>query len=335
MSKFIDRRRLVLHGTAALAGAGLLRSAGAQQAKDAWPSKPIRLIVPFNAGGATDILARTFGEGLTRRLGQPVIVENRAGGSGIIGTDVVAKAAPDGYTLLMSLSSTMLAYQFLYSKLPYDTMKDIALVTQVSTAPVLLVVHPSVPVSNMKELIAYAKANKGKISYGSYGVGTYGHLVGAYISKVTQSDMMHVAYKGEGQMIQELIGGQFQFCFSSAQNVKPFADNGRIKAIAVTGLQRMSVMPSIPTLNEQGFNDDPYKLVGWIAMGAPAGISKDILAKLYSHMLDISTEAKTQERIAGAGFAPMMSSPEQFRTNYQRDMPVWKALVEAAGAKLD
>lgn len=336
MSKLsMIQRRTLLQGAAGLAGMHLLTGTHAQTAKDHWPSKPIKIIVPYNAGGATDILARAFGEGLSKRVGQPVIVENRVGASGIVGTDAVAKAVPDGHTLLMSLSSSMLVNQFLYSKLPYNPQKDIALVTQVSTAPVLLAVHPSLPVKNMKELLAYAKEHPGKLSYGSYGVGSYAHLAGAYISKITNSDMNHAAYKGESQAIQELISGQYQFGFLSAQNVKPHADTGRVKAIAVTGRQRMAVMPDVPTIYEQGVQDDAFSLVGWIAMGAPAGLSKDIIAQLYAHLLEVSKDPKVIERITGAGFAPMMSSPEQFRANYQRDVPVWKALVETAGAKLD
>ncbi len=332
MSKLIQRRTL-LQGAAALAGMQLLPGAHAESAP--WPSKPIKLIVPYAAGGATDVLARAFGEGLSKRVGQPVIVENRPGASGIVGTEAVAKAAPDGHTLLMSLSSSMLVNQYLYSKLPYHPIRDLAFVSQVSTAPVVLAVHSSVPVKNMKELLAYAKANRGKLSYGSYGVGSYAHLAGAYISKITNSDMNHAAYKGESQAIQELISGQYQFGFLSAQNVKPHADTGRIKAIAVTGKQRMLVMPDVPTIYEQGVQDEAFSLVGWIAMGAPSGVPKDIVAQLYAHLLEVSKDPKVQERITVAGFAPMMSTPEQFRENYQRDMPVWKALVETAGAKLD
>ncbi len=334
MSISINRRN-VLQGAAAFAGTSLLGDLHAQTAKEHWPSKPIKLVVPFNAGGATDILARAFGEGLSKRVGQPVLIDNRLGGSGIVGTEAVVKSPADGQTLLMSLSSSMLAFQYLYTKLPYNPQKDIALVTQVCSAPVVLAVHPSVPVSNMKELIAYCKANKGKLSFGSYGVGSYAHLAGAYLSKTTDSDITHAAYKGESQMIQELIGGQFQFGFLSAQNVKPFADSGRVKAIGVTGRHRMQVMPNVPTIYEQGVQDDAYSLVGWIAMGAPAGVSKEIIAQLYGPMLEVSKDPKVQERITTAGFTPMMSSPEQFRENYLRDMPVWKSMVETAGAKLD
>ncbi|WKL14349.1 tripartite tricarboxylate transporter substrate binding protein [Comamonas testosteroni] len=332
-------RRDILQGLAAIGGGSLLTtgagSALAQAGKPAWPSKPIRVVVPFNAGGATDIMARTIGEVLAKRLGQPVVVDNKAGAAGILGTEAVAKAAPDGHTLLLSLSTSMLINQFLYTKLPYNPQKDIALITQVAAAPVTLVVHPSVPANNMKELLAYVKAHKGKLSYGSWGVGSYAHLAGAYMSKTMDADMNHAAYKGEAPMIQELIGGQLQLCFSSALNTKPFIDSGRLKAIGVTGKERMEILPKLPTIFEQGVTDDAYSIYGWVAMGAPAGVPKEVVDQLYGHLREIIKDPKVLERITGAGFIPMMNSPQAFRDNYQRDMPVWKALVEQAGAKLD
>ena len=242
------KRRSVLQGMAALGSTGLLGTALAQTGKAAWPTKPIRLVVPFNAGGATDIIARTVGEALSKRIGQPVVVDNKGGAAGILGTDAVAKAPADGHTLLLTLSTSMLINQFLYTKLPYNPQKDLALVTQIAAAPVTLVVHPSVPANNMKELLAYAKSHKGKLSYGSWGTGSYAHLAGAYMSKTMDADMVHVAYKGEAPMIQELIGGQLQLCFSSALNTKPFIDAGRVKAIGVTGTQRMDILPKVPTI---------------------------------------------------------------------------------------
>ena len=329
------QRRSLLQGMAALGGAHLLGPALAQSAKTAWPTKPIRLVVPFNAGGATDIIARTVGEALSKRIGQPVVVDNKGGAAGILGTDAVAKAPADGHTLLLTLSTSMLINQFLYTKLPYNPQKDLALVTQIAAAPVTLVVHPSVPANNMKELLAYVKAQKGKLSYGSWGTGSYAHLAGAYMSKTTDSDMVHVAYKGEAPMIQELIGGQLQLCFSSALNTKPFIDSGRVKAIGVTGKQRMDILPKVPTIFEQGVQDDAYSIFGWVAMGAPAGIPKEIVDQLSAHLREVAKDPKVVERIAAAGFLPMMNSPQEFQQNYQRDMPIWKALVEAAGARLD
>ena len=329
------KRRSVLQGMAALGSTGLLGTALAQTGKAAWPTKPIRLVVPFNAGGATDIIARTVGEALSKRIGQPVVVDNKGGAAGILGTDAVAKAPADGHTLLLTLSTSMLINQFLYTKLPYNPQKDLALITQVAAAPVTLVVHPSVPATNMKELLAYVKAQKGKLSYGSWGTGSYAHLAGAYMSKTTDSDMVHVAYKGEAPMIQELIGGQLQLCFSSALNTKPFIDSGRVKAIGVTGKQRMDILPKVPTIFEQGVQDDAYSIFGWVAMGAPAGIPKEIVDQLSAHLREVAKDPKVVERIAAAGFLPMMNSPQEFQQNYQRDMPIWKALVEAAGARLD
>ena len=329
------KRRSVLQGMAALGSTGLLGTALAQTGKAAWPTKPIRLVVPFNAGGATDIIARTVGEALSKRIGQPVVVDNKGGAAGILGTDAVAKASADGHTLLLTLSTSMLINQFLYTKLPYNPQKDLALITQVAAAPVTLVVHPSVPANNMKELLAYVKAQKGKLSYGSWGTGSYAHLAGAYMSKTTDSDMVHVAYKGEAPMIQELIGGQLQLCFSSALNTKPFIDSGRVKAIGVTGKQRMNILPKVPTIYEQGVQDDAYSIFGWVAMGAPAGIPKEIVDQLSAHLREVAKDPKVVERIAAAGFLPMMNSPQEFQQNYQRDMPIWKALVEAAGARLD
>lgn len=329
------KRRSVLQGMAALGSTGLLGTALAQTGKAAWPTKPIRLVVPFNAGGATDIIARTVGEALSKRIGQPVVVDNKGGAAGILGTDAVAKAPADGHTLLLTLSTSMLINQFLYTKLPYNPQKDLALITQVAAAPVTLVVHPSVPANNMKELLAYVKAQKGKLSYGSWGTGSYAHLAGAYMSKTTDSDMVHVAYKGEAPMIQELIGGQLQLCFSSALNTKPFIDSGRVKAIGVTGKQRMDILPKVPTIFEQGVQDDAYSIFGWVAVGAPAGTPKDVIDQLYAHLREVAKDPKVVERIAAAGFLPMMNSPQEFQQNYQRDMPIWKALVEAAGARLD
>lgn len=329
------KRRSVLQGMAALGSTGLLGTALAQTGKAAWPTKPIRLVVPFNAGGATDIIARTVGEALSKRIGQPVVVDNKGGAAGILGTDAVAKAPADGHTLLLTLSTSMLINQFLYTKLPYNPQKDLALITQVAAAPVTQVVHPSVPANNMKELLAYVKAQKGKLSYGSWGTGSYAHLAGAYMSKTTDSDMVHVAYKGEAPMIQELIGGQLQLCFSSALNTKPFIDSGRVKAIGVTGKQRMDILPKVPTIFEQGVQDDAYSIFGWVAMGAPAGIPKEIVDQLSAHLREVAKDPKVVERIAAAGFLPMMNSPQEFQQNYQRDMPIWKALVEAAGARLD
>lgn len=327
------KRRILLQALAALGGAPLLQAATHAQGK-AWPTKPIRLIVPFNAGGATDIIARTIGEALSTRLGQPVVVENQAGASGIIGTNAVAKARPDGHTLLLSLSTSMLINQFLYDKLPYQPQKDLFMLSQISIAPVTLVVHPSLPANDMKSLLAYVKANRGKVTYGSWGVGSYAHLAGAYMSKSMDADMVHVAYKGEAPMLQDLIGGQIQMCFASALNTKPFIDARRIRILGVTGKSRMEILPEVATIREQGIADDAYSVAGWVAMAAPAAIPDAVVDILRRQLADIANEPEIRQKILAAGFEPLINTPDEFRSNYERDMPIWKSLVEQAGAKL-
>ena len=326
-------KRQLLRATALVASSLLL--AGTASAQDFPPKKPVTLVVGFAAGGAADAAARLIAKKLGENIGQTVVVDNKGGAAGILGTDAVAKAPADGHTLLLTLSTSMLINQFLYTKLPYNPQKDLALVTQIAAAPVTLVVHPSVPANNMKELLAYAKSHKGKLSYGSWGTGSYAHLAGAYMSKTMDADMVHVAYKGEAPMIQELIGGQLQLCFSSALNTKPFIDAGRVKAIGVTGTQRMDILPKVPTIFEQGVQDDAYSIFGWVAVGAPAGTPKDVIDQLYAHLREVAKDPKVLERISGAGFLPLMNSPQEFQQNYQRDLPIWKHLVEAAGARLD
>lgn len=332
MGTSVFTRRGAMQGLAAVAGSSLLPSAWASKA---YPAKPIRFIVPFNPGGATDIVARVLGEAMSKRMGQPVLVENKGGASGMLGTDQVAKAAPDGYTFAVSLSTSLLINQFLYTKMSYNPQKDLLMLSQIASAPVTLVVHPSVPANNMKELLAWVKANKGKVSYGSWGVGSYAHLGGAFMSKSTGAEMTHVAYKGEAPMIQELIGGQLQLCFSSAQNTKPFIDSGRLKAIGVTGRQRMTVLPNVPTIYEQGVTDEAYAIAGWVGMAAPAGTPKAVVDEVYAQLQAASKDPKVQERIAGAGFLPVFNSPDEFAKAYARDLPVWKSLIELADARLD
>ncbi|MDH0201819.1 tripartite tricarboxylate transporter substrate binding protein [Comamonas aquatica] len=333
MDRITIPRRQFLAATAAAAGTSLVGLPA--WAKAAYPSKPVRFIVPFNPGGATDIVARVLAEAVSKKLGQPVIVENKAGASAMLGTDMVAKSAPDGYNVVVSLSTSLLINQFLYTKMAYNPQKDLLMLSLLASAPVTLVVHPSVPANNMKELLAWVKAHKGKVSYGSWGVGSYAHLGGAYMSKSMDADMTHVAYKGEAPMIQELIGGQLQLCFSSAQNTKPFIDSGRLKAIGVTGKSRMSVLPQLPTIYEQGVTDDAYAIAGFVGMALPAGTPKDVVDVLSAAIQDAAQDPKVKERIDGAGFLPVFSSPEGFAKTYAQAVPVWKSLIEVADARVD
>jgi tripartite-type tricarboxylate transporter receptor subunit TctC len=329
------KRRIVLQQLALLGGGILGLDARAQAVKSDWPSKPIRVVVPFAAGGATDSIARAIGEALSKRIGQPVVIENKGGAGGIVGTDSVAKASPDGYTLLFSLSTSMLINQFLYAKLPYNPLRDLTLVSQVVDAPVVLLVGSAVPATNMKELLAYVKANKSKLAYGSWGNGSYAHLAGAYMSKTMDADMRHIAYKGEAPMLQDMLGGSLPMCFASALSAKPHIESGRLKVIGVTGRRRIEIMPKVPTIYEQGVTDDAYTIVGWMAFGAPAGLPENILTPLYAHLREAAKEPAVLERFASAGFSSVMNSPQEFRQTYQRDIPIWKSLVETADAKLE
>lgn len=320
---------------AAAAGLVLAAAATAQAQVAAFPVKPVRVIVPFPPGGATDALARLLGEKLSVSFGQPVIVENKAGAAGIIGTDAVAKAAPDGHTLVLGLSNSLLTNKFLYAKLPYDAQKDLALVYQIATAPLVLVAHPSVPASNAAELLKYVKAHKGKVSYGSYGQGAYPHLAGAHMSLTQQADMNHVPYKGEAPMVQDLLGGQIQIAYASALQVRQHVEAGKLKAIGVTGERRMPALPNLPTLFEQGLKDEAYRLTGWLAFAAPAGTHPTVIRRIAGDIRSAVMQPDVRARIEAMGFEVKDSSPELFAAQYKKEMPVWQRLIQQSGAKLD
>ncbi|MBX9831993.1 MAG: tripartite tricarboxylate transporter substrate binding protein [Burkholderiaceae bacterium] len=320
-------------GAAALAAATCTGTA--TWAQSSFPTKPIKVIVPFAAGGATDVLARVLAEKMAVGLGQPIVIDNKPGAAGIIGTDAVAKAAPDGYTLLLGLSNSMLTNQFLYTKLPYSPERDIAPVYQIAIAPLVLVAHPSVPVNNGPELLKYIAANKGKVAYGSYGAGAYPHLAGAYMSQSQNADMSHVAYRGEAPMVQDLLGGQIQIAFASALQAKPHIEAGKLKAIGVSGERRMGTLPNVSSLAEQGLNDEAYRVAGWLALGAPAGTPPAILDRIAAEVRKATEQPDVAQRIAAMGFDVQNSSPALFAAAMVKERPVWERLIKASGAKLD
>ncbi|WP_422848761.1 Bug family tripartite tricarboxylate transporter substrate binding protein [Acidovorax sp. M14] len=327
-------RRAILATVAALAPLAVPGTMSAAHAQ-AWPAKPIKLIVPYPAGGATDITARTLGEKLSARLGQPVLVDNRGGAGGVTGTDQALKSPADGYTLLVSLGTTMLINQFLYDRLPYQPQKDQALITQIALAPVVLLVNPQLPVNNASELMAYIDRNKGKIAYGSWGMGSYAHLAGAWLSDKHKADMNHVAYKGEAPMLQDLVGGQFQMAFASLQSARPYIESGRLKPLAVTGAQRMDALPKVATMAEQGIKDEVFQVTGWVGMSAPAKTPPEVVARLGAELQAVIAMPEVRERIQQMGFIPVGSSPEQFNAQFKKDAPVWERVVKVSGAKLD
>lgn len=334
MSNPINRRG-VLQGLAAFGSSSLLGTPMAQTSKAAWPSKPIKLIVPYAAGGATDITARTLGEKLATRLGQPVLVDNRGGAGGVTGTDQALKSPADGYTFLVSLGTTMLINQYLYTKLPYNPQKDQALITQIALAPVVLLVQPQLPVVTAPELLQYIDSHKGKMAYGSWGMGSYAHLAGAWLSETLKADMNHAAYKGEALMLQDLVGGQTQMTFASLQSARPYIESGRLKALAVTGTQRMSALPKVATMSEQGIKDEVFRVTGWVGMSAPAQTPADVVARVATEVRAIILLPEVRERIQQMGFIAVGNSPEEFDAQFRKDAPVWERLVKLSGAKLD
>jgi tripartite-type tricarboxylate transporter receptor subunit TctC len=328
-----SRRQVV--ATAAVALMALCAGTQAQAQAQAYPNKPIKLIVPYAPGGATDIIARTLAEKLSDRLGQPVLIDNRAGAGGVTGTDAAAKSAPDGYTFLVTLGTTVLINQFLYEKLPYNPGRDFSLVSQLALAPVTLLVNPNSGINSASDLRAHILKNPSKLSYGSWGMGSYAHLAGAYLSQSMSADMTHAAYKGEAPMLQDLVGGQIDFAFASAQTAKPYIDGGKLRSIAVTGEQRMSVLPNVPTMREQGFKDDIFRVTGWIAMAAPAKTPNDVMQRVSAEVRAIVALPETQDRINKMGFIPVGNTPEQFAAVYKSEFPVWERVVKMSGAKLD
>ena len=327
---FLNRR--VLLGAAASA---LTLCVSTLAQAQAFPTKPIRMVVPFAAGGATDVLARILGEKMAVGLGQPLIIDNKSGAAGIIGTDVVAKAPADGHTLVLSLSNSLLTNQFLYDKLPYSTQRDLTLVYQIAMAPVVLMVHPSVPARTGPELLKYIAANKGKLAYGSYGVGSYPHLAGAHMSLTQQADMNHIAYKGEAPMMQELLGGQIQMAYASALQAKPHIESGKIRVIGVTGERRMDTLPDVPTLAEQGMKDEAYRVTGWLAIAAPAGTPRAVVQRIADEVRKATQLPDVKARVAAMGFEIKDSSPEAFAAAYKLELPVWERLIKQSGAKLE
>ena len=331
LSSSIFKRRTILSAGVIL-GAALSSATGWAQT---YPSKPIKLIVPYAAGGATDITARTIGEKLTTRLGQPVLVDNRGGAGGVTGTDQAFKSPADGYTFLVSLGTTMLINQYLYEKLPYNPQKDQALITQIALAPVVLLVNAQVPVNTAPELMQYIEHNKSKLAYGSWGMGSYAHLAGAWLSDNLKADMNHAAYKGESPMLQDLVGGQIQLTFASLQSARPYIESGRLKALAVTGTQRMIALPKVPTMSEQGIKDEVFRVTGWVGMSAPAKTPADVLARVGTEVRAILAQPDVRERIQQMGFIPVGSTAEEFNVQFKKDAPVWERLVKLSGAKLD
>src|SRR3954464_5944631 len=277
----------------------------------AWPNRPVRLIVPFAAGaGINDIMARLVGQHLGAGPGQPVVIENRAGAGGIAGTEAAAKAAPDGYTFLMT-NVSLVTSAYLYSKLSYDPQKDLLPVTLVATSPLLLVVHPSVAAKSVQELVALAKANPGRLNFGSGGVGSTPHLSVELFKSAAGIDAVHVPYKGGAPALNDLVGGQLSFMIENVLGPRPFVTAGRRRALAIASSERSPLEPALPTMAESGVPG--YEVLGWQGVFAVAGTPPEIVARLQAEVGKVLRLPEVRERLAALGAEPVGSTPAQLR----------------------
>lgn len=300
----------------------------------AYPNKPIRIVVPYPPGGGIDTMSRVIGNQLSQRWGQPVIVDNKPGAGTIVAAENVAKSAPDGYTLMITTDATVTINQHLYAKLPYDPVKDFVPVMQLVFLNQLLLAHPSVQASNVKELIAQAKANPGKLNYASYGSGSQPHLAMEILKSQAGIDIVHVPYKGIPQAVPAAIAGEVQLTFSGAASSIAHLKSGRLKALAIGGKARLGLVPDVPTFAEQGFPDIPSN--AWFGLFAPAGTPRDVVMKLHAEITKILNESEFNQReILAKGYELVASKPEEFVTFLAADSLRNARAVKISGAKVE
>jgi len=298
-----------------------------------YPAKPIRFYTPYPPGGTTDILARLIGAKLYESWGQPVIVDAKPGAGGNIGTDFVAKSPADGYTILMGASGPLAINVSLFSKLPYDPVKDLAPVILTASVPLILVTHPSLPAKNVKEFIALMKSRPGQFNYASAGPGSPQHLTAEMFKFTAKVDMAHIPYKGSGPAIVDLVGGQIPFAFESMIPVLPHVKAGKLRALAVTSAKPSPVLPEIPTVAESGVPG--FESIAWYGVVAPAGMPRDIIAKLNAEMARILNLPDIKQRLIEMGSPPVAGTPDQFGALIKSEIVKWGKVVKQAHVSLD
>ena len=312
---------LLLGGTAAVA----------HGQSGAYPARAIRLLVPFAAGGAIDLMARPIARKLHEILGQPVIVDNRAGAGGSIAAETVARSVPDGYTLFLGSTSPLAINPAYFEKVGYDTLKDFTPLSLIAQQPLIIVAHPSLPVRTPKDLVALAKKNPGKLSYGSAGPGTSNHLVGALLAKVAGIDIVHVPYKGGAPALTALLGGEIELQVSQPNTMMPHVKSNRVRAIATTGAKRSSLLPDVWTLSEAGYKE--LEIVGWYCIVGPAGLPRAVVEKLESAIPRAVNSPEFANPMKAEGTDPMSSTAEELRKLISADVQRWARIVAAAGVK--
>jgi tripartite-type tricarboxylate transporter receptor subunit TctC len=306
---------------------------GPAAAQQDYPTKPIRLIVPFTPGGVTDTGARVVADKLGARLGQSVVVDNRPGASGNIGTQMVATAAPDGYTLLLGFDGTLVINPHVYAKVPFDTLKDFVPVSKIGDAVLIIVVHPSVPAKTLSELVAYSKTNPGGVSYGSAGTGSTPHLAGELLKARTGANFVHVPYKGGGQSMTDLVGGSLPMLYTAVAGAYPFVQKGQIRPIAVSSAQRLASLPEVPTVAESGVPG--FESSSWIGILAPAKTPQPIVDRLQRELHAVVQSPEVRERLASLGISALGNTPAEFGQQIRADLAKYDQIVKAAKVRVD
>ncbi len=298
-----------------------------------YPDRPIRFISPYAPGGGTDILARLLGQKLNESVGQPVVIENRPGGGGILGTELVAKSPPDGYTILLGSTGPLTVNPSLHRTLPYDTLRDFAPITLVSIVPSVLAVHPSLPVKSVKQLIAFAKAHPGELNFSSSGNGGSGHLAGEMFNLMAGVKMIHVPYRGTGPAVLGVVSGEVPLSFSNMLSMLPHVKSGRLRGLAVTSVQRSSAAPDLPTISETGLPG--YEAGPWYGVLAPAGTPKEIIARLNAELVKILRRPDVHQKVSADGGEVVGSSPGEFTAHIRAELTRWAKIVKQANIRAD
>lgn len=299
----------------------------------AYPAKPVRLIVPFAPGGTTDVLARLVAQRLAESMGQQFIIENKPGAGGNIGTEIAVKSPPDGYTLVMSFDGTMAINPNTYAKMPFDPQKDLVAVANVAQVPLLIVVHPGVAAKNIAEFVALAKASPGRINYSSAGHGSTGHLTGELFRSRAGIQIVHVSYKGGGQAVQDLLGGQIQMLVTALPTVEGHLKGGKLRALAFTSAKRVPGAPDVPTLAESGYPG--MEVLSWYGILAPAGTPPEVVRRLNAEINRVLQAPDVRERLTALGTEPTGGSPEQFAQVIRADTARWAKVVGDAGIRIE
>jgi tripartite-type tricarboxylate transporter receptor subunit TctC len=325
------RHILTLAAAALFCSSAVVPAPAAAQAD--WPERPIRLIVPFAAGGVTDTSGRLVADYLSKRLGQQIIVENKPGASGNIGTSLAVNAPADGYTLVLAFDGTMVINPNVFAKVPFDTLKDFAPVGKIGDAVLILVAHPDVPAKTVQEVIALSKSEANGLPYGTSGTGGTPHIAGELLKQRTGANLTHIPYKGGGQAMSDLLGNNIPLVYTAVAGAHSHVKSGKLRAIAVSSAQRTSALPDVPTFIESGVND--FVVNSWVGLLAPAKTPAPILERLNTELNAVLTDPVVREKLNVMGIEPSPGSPEDFRSEMQRDLERYGEVVKAAGIKID